>query len=162
MVMQRNNSVSGHVEAMLASHRARLFALQFERVIATQPSTLTDRIECEIERLAASIDRLRRVSQCACQDAPRSRQVAAGDPWRASVTRACICRSSRGGVRDDMGESLASHDLRLMIRELCVIAMEAKTETEQTERAWACLRRYGRLPPQLEPEVLAMISRRGS
>lgn len=43
-----------------------------------------------------------------------------------------------------------------------MIALEAKTEEEQTERAWACLRRYGRLPPQLEPEVLAAISRHGN
>lgn len=56
--MQRNTSFSGHVEAMLASHRAQLFALQYERVIATQPRPLADRIECEIERLVASINRL--------------------------------------------------------------------------------------------------------
>lgn len=57
------SSTTTEIDLMLASHRARLFVLQFELIIATQPGMLTDQIEREMDLLAASIDRLRRVSQ---------------------------------------------------------------------------------------------------
>lgn len=48
------------IDLMLASHRARLFVLQTKLATTWHENTTWYQIECEIGRLEASIDRLRR------------------------------------------------------------------------------------------------------